>query len=95
MVIIRGVNVFPSAVENVLREFPEIEEFRVEIFEKSALKEMKIIIEPGAHYSAIEGLDERVGGRVRERIGLRPMIEFVAPGSLPRFELKAKRFFRV
>ena len=95
MVIIRGVNVFPSAVENVLREFPEIEEFRVEIFEKSAMKEMKIIIEPSAHYSPIEGLDERVGGRVRERIRLRPMIEFVAPGSLPRFELKAKRFFKV
>jgi phenylacetate-CoA ligase len=94
MVIVRGVNVFPSAVENVLREFPEIEEFRVEIFEKAALKEIKIIIEPGAHYRAIEGLDERVGGRVRERIGLRPVIELVAPESLPRFELKAKRFFR-
>ena len=95
MVIVRGVNVFPSAVENILREFPEIEEFRVEIFEKAAMKEMKIVIEPSARYSAIEGLDERVGRRVRERIGLRPVIEFVAPESLPRFELKARRFFKV
>ena len=95
MVIVRGVNVFPGAVENILREFPEIEEFRVEIFEKSALKEMKIIIEPSSDYSPIEGLDKRVSGRVRERIGLRPVIEFVAAGTLPRFELKARRFFKV
>jgi phenylacetate-CoA ligase len=95
MVIVRGVNVFPSAVESILREFSEIEEFRVEILEKAALKEMKIVIEPSAHYSALEGLDERVSRRVRERIGLRPVIEFVAPGSLPRFELKARRFFKV
>ena len=95
MMVIRGVNVFPSAIENVMREFPEIEEFRVEIFEKSALKEIKIVIEPDAHCNSSEGLDERVSRRVRERIGLRPVIEFVAPGTLPRFELKARRFFKV
>jgi phenylacetate-CoA ligase len=95
MVIVRGVNVFPSAVENVLREFFEIEEFRVEILDSSAMKEMKIVIEPGSTSSLIEGLDERVARRVRERIGLRPRVELVAPGTLPRFELKAKRFFRV
>ena len=95
MVIVRGVNVFPSAIESILREFSEIEEFRVEILDKAALKEMKILIEPNAHDSTTEGLDERVGQRVRERIGLRPVIEFVAPETLPRFELKAKRFFRV
>jgi phenylacetate-CoA ligase len=95
MVIVRGVNVFPSAVENVLREFFEIEEFRVEILDSSAMKEMKIVIEPGSTSSLIEGLDERVARRVRERIGLRPRVELVAPGTLPRIELKAKRFFRV
>ena len=42
MAIIRGVNVFPSAIENVMREFPEIEEFRMEVFEKEAMKELKI-----------------------------------------------------
>jgi phenylacetate-coenzyme A ligase PaaK-like adenylate-forming protein len=43
----------------------------------------------------VEGLSEQVSRRVRERIGLRPRVELVAPGTLPRFELKAKRFFRV
>ena len=95
MVIVRGVNIFPSSIESVLREFSEIEEFRVEILESSAMKEMKIVIDPGVNGNASEELGERVGRRVRERIGLRPVIELAAPGSLPRFELKAKRFFRV
>lgn len=95
MVIVRGVNVFPSAVENVLREFPEIEEFRVEILQQAALKEMKIIIEPAASFASSVDLGERVARRVRERIGLRPLIELAAPQTLPRFELKARRFFKV
>lgn len=95
MIIVRGVNVFPSAIENVLREFPEIDEFRVEIFERAAMKEIKFILEPRLDPSAVAGLSEKVRQRVRERIGLRPEVEVVAPGTLPRFELKARRFFRL
>jgi phenylacetate-CoA ligase len=95
MIVVRGVNVFPSAIENVLREFTEVEEFRVEIFEREALKEIKLILEPRSESSAVKGLGEGVGRRMRERIGLRPEIELVAPGTLPRFELKAKRFFKL
>jgi phenylacetate-CoA ligase len=95
MVIVRGVNVFPSAIENTLREFPEIEEFRVEVFEKEAMKELKVIIEPHSDQSSLEALAERVKQRLRERIGLRPYVELVASGTLPRFELKARRFFKL
>jgi phenylacetate-CoA ligase len=95
MIVIRGVNLFPSAIENVMREFPEIEEFRVETFEKEAMRELKIILEPSSDQSSIQGLGEKVGQRVRERIGLRPQVELVSPGTLPRFELKAKRFFKL
>jgi phenylacetate-CoA ligase len=94
MTIVRGVNVFPSAVENLLREFSEIEEFRVEVSAPSAMQEMKIILEPRAGAGSLHALAERVGQRLRERIGLRAQVETVAPGSLPRFELKAKRFFK-
>jgi phenylacetate-CoA ligase len=93
MLIVRGVNVFPSAVENVMREFHEIEEFRVEIFEKQAMKEIKLILE--TRESSVIGLADQVSQRVRERIGLRPHVELVAPGTLPRFELKARRFFKL
>jgi phenylacetate-CoA ligase len=95
MIIVRGVNVFPSAIENVLREFTEIEEFRVEIFDKEAMKELKLILEPRREPSAVKDLGQAVGQRMRERIGLRPEIELVAPGTLPRFDLKAKRFFKL
>lgn len=95
MIVVRGVNVFPSAIENVLREFTEIEEFRVEIFERAAMKEIKLVLEPRSEPSAVKGLGEAVGQRMRERIGLRPEIELVAPGTLPRFDLKAKRFVKL
>jgi phenylacetate-CoA ligase len=95
MVIVRGVNVFPSAVENIIREFSEIEEFRVEICERQALREMKLVIEPKSADHSIKTLGEQVSRRIRERIGLRPEIELVSPGTLPRFELKAKRFFKL
>ncbi|MGH7853459.1 MAG: phenylacetate--CoA ligase family protein [Candidatus Binatia bacterium] len=95
MFVIRGVNVFPSAIENVMRKFPEIEEFRVETFERQAMREIKLVIEPGADHASLPGLQEKVASLVRQRIGLRPEIELVAPGTLPRFELKARRFFKL
>jgi phenylacetate-CoA ligase len=95
MVIVRGVNVFPSAIENIVREFAEIEEFRVEISDKEALRELKLIVEPSSAQNSDQELAEKIGQRVRQRIGLRPQVELVAPGTLPRFELKAKRFFKL
>jgi phenylacetate-CoA ligase len=95
MVVVRGVNVFPGAVENVIREFHEIDEFRVEIFEKEAMKEIRLVLEPRVEQPSIAGLAEQVSQRVHERIGLRLQVELVAPGTLPRFELKSKRFFKL
>ena len=79
----------------MLREFTEIEEFRVEIFERQAMKEIKVVLEPRSDLSLTEGLAETVGERMRQRIALRPLVELVAPGTLPRFDLKAKRFFKL
>jgi phenylacetate-CoA ligase len=95
MVVVRGVNVFPSAVESVIREFTEVEEFRVEVYERQVMREIRLVIEPKSTECSIAGLSERIIKRMRERIGLRPEIELVSPGSLPRFELKAKRFFKI
>lgn len=94
MIIVRGVNIYPSAVENVLREFSEVEEFRVEIFDQGTMREIKLVVEPSGNQRAKE-LAEKIGQRMRERIGLRPKVELVSPGSLPRFELKTKRFFKL
>lgn len=93
MLIIRGTNVFPSAIEGILREFAEVAEFRIEVGRREALAELRLVVElqPGA---AREGLSERIGRTVRDRLSLRPVVELVEPGSLPRFELKARRVVR-
>ncbi|TAJ85331.1 phenylacetate--CoA ligase family protein [bacterium] len=95
MIVVRGVNVFPSAIENIMRGFPEIEEFRVEAIQREALPDLKLILEPRPEFASFKGLEERVVQRFRESIGLRPRVELVSPGTLPRFELKAKRFFKL
>jgi phenylacetate-CoA ligase len=95
MVVVRGVNVFPSAIENIIREFAEVDEFRIETFERQAMREIKLVIEASGDQGSTAGLAEKLAGLVRQRIGLRPEIEMVAPGSLPRFELKARRFFKL
>ena len=94
MIVVRGVNVFPSAIENVLREFPEIEEFRVDSVQREALMELKLTVEPRPEYAFAAGLGEKLAQRFRAAIGLRPEIDLVSSGTLPRFELKAKRFFK-
>jgi len=94
MIVVRGVNVFPSAIENIMRGFPEIEEFRVEAIQREALPELKLTLEPRPECASVKGLEEKVVQRCRESIGLRPQVELVSPGTLPRFELKARRFFK-
>jgi len=92
MVVVRGVNVFPSAIEGVLREFPEVSEFRIEVFSRRSMAELKLLLdaEPGTE----SGLAERVAERVSDRLLLRVPCELVPAGSLPRFELKARRLIR-
>ncbi len=93
MVVVRGVNVFPSAVERIVRQFPEVEEFRVDVLETDGLAELKVTVEPGAGGTPA-GLRESVTESIRDNLHIRPVVEVAAPGTLPRFELKARRFFR-
>jgi phenylacetate-CoA ligase len=86
MLIIRGVNVFPSAVEAILREFPEIGEFRITAYRRRELEELRIEIEDLANDPG------RVVRALDIRLGLRVEVSCVAPGSLPRFEGKGRRF---
>lgn len=92
MVVVRGVNVFPSAIEGVLREFPEVGEFRIEVFSKRAMVELKVLLDP---QPGTDGdLADRVAARLNDRLLLRVPCELVPAGSLPRFELKARRIVR-
>jgi phenylacetate-CoA ligase len=92
MVNVRGVNVYPSAVEAVMRCFEEVAEYRATVASHGSLRELSIEIElmPGAPAtSAVEG---RLGAAFRETLGLAVPLSVVEPGALPRFEMKARRF---
>jgi len=95
MVVVRGVNVYPSAIENLMREFTEVEEFRIDTFLQDELREVRLTVEPRQDCQSVQTLGDRVVEKFRGRLGLRPQVEVVAPGTLPRFELKARRFFKL
>jgi phenylacetate-CoA ligase len=88
--IVRGINVFPSAVENIVRGFSEVGEFTVEVYRQGELDEMEIRVE--ANGEEPEAVAAAVGNAVRNGLGLRVQVKPVPLGTLPRFDLKAKRF---
>ncbi|MCH2201313.1 MAG: AMP-binding protein [Fuerstiella sp.] len=92
MVTIRGNNVFPSSVEAVLREIDEVAEFRIDVRTVRAMHELVVTVES---VSADSGeLQIRVNDALRQRLGFACNVKIATPGSLPRFELKGRRFHR-
>lgn len=88
--IVRGVNVYPSTIENIVRDFPQVGEFAVDVYRRGALDEMEIRLESNA--SEYFALGDEVSKAIRKALGLRVAAKLVDHGSLPRFELKARRF---
>ncbi len=89
MLIIRGVNVFPSAIEGVVRRFPAVEEFQIEVYRDGELEQARVLIE--AHDADGRGVCALVQEALRASLGLRLDVVPAAPRTLPRFELKARR----
>jgi phenylacetate-CoA ligase len=92
MMHFRGNNLHPSALEDLLRRFAEVTEYRIEVDHSATLPVLRIEIEPAERASA--GLAERVERAFRDEFLFRAEVRTVAPGSLPRFEMKARRFSR-
>lgn len=92
MVIVRGVNVYPTAVEHVLRSCGGVAEYQVDVRRRGALTELAIRVEPAPDCADVAGLVDRVGKRLQETFNLRVPVEPVPAGTLPRFEMKAKRW---
>jgi phenylacetate-CoA ligase len=89
MLIVRGVNVFPAALEGIVRRFPAVDEFQIEVFRDGALTELRVLLE-------VE--DAAIAVAVRQAfqvdLGLRIEVAAVPPRTLPRYELKARRVVR-
>ena len=89
MLIVRGVNVFPAAIEGVVRRFPAIDEFQIEVFRVGELDEVRVLVEVGDTAGA-----SRLQEALRASLGIRLEVAPVPPRSLPRYELKARRVVR-
>ena len=86
MMIIRGVNIYPSSIEQILRSFPEVVEYRMTVLKEQEMDKLLIEVE--------DRLDnpQRLAEELRLRLSLKVEVESVPLGSLPRFEGKGKRF---
>jgi phenylacetate-CoA ligase len=89
VLIVRGINVFPSAIENIVRRFPEVGEFAVDVYRNGELDELAIRIE--VREGDAEAVASAVSREFRAGVGLRAEVQGVPFGTLPRFDLKAKR----
>ena len=91
MVCVRGVNVYPGAVESIVRAIPEIVEFRASIRSNGALDALTVDIEIDAT-SDRDRVVETIRSDFQRGLGLTVPVNVVPSGTLPRFEMKARRF---
>lgn len=91
MMKIKGVNVFPSQIEEVLKEFPELSsEYQIRISHLEGKDTMRIYVETNGTVDFAD-VSRRVAERVKSRIGFTPLVKVVEIGVLPRSEKKTKR----
>lgn len=96
MLTIRGNNLYPSAMENVIRQFDGVAEYRIEVRAVKAMQHVKIEIEPKVMADADSAqLVRQIADTIKELWHFQADVIPVATGGLPRFEQKGRRFFRV
>ena len=93
-----GVNIFPSAIENLIREVPEFSnEYQIVVPGMGSGKHIKIRVEPDTSEITSDQMNAAVKkfiDTVKYRITITPDVEIAKIEELPRFELKAKRLIR-
>ena len=91
MMKIKGVNVFPAQIEEILKEFPELSsEYQIRISHLEGKDTMRIYVETNGTVNFAK-LASDVATRVKNRIGFTPLVKVVEIGVLPRSEKKTKR----
>ena len=94
MVVVRGVNVYPSAVEEIVRACGGVAEYQAQISSKGPLTELSLQIEPRADCADAAGLVRILENSFETALALRVAITLAPFGTLPRFEMKAQRWVR-
>jgi phenylacetate-CoA ligase len=93
MVKVRGVVLFPSTIEAVVRRLPELSNEFMLVLTRGAggLDELTVQVEAAAEPDRHAGLRDALGEAIRTHVGIRASVEVLAPGTLPRTEFKARR----
>jgi len=97
MLIIRGINVFPSQIEYALMTIPQVgQHFQIVVDRKGALDDMLVRVEVAREsfsdkITDLMAIRKNVEHKLRNTLNVAVNVELVEPGSLPRFEGKAKR----
>ena len=86
MLIIRGMNIYPTAIEQILHGFPEVVEYRITARKHGAMDELVIEVEDHLQQPA------RIAQELQLKLGLKIEVRSVSAMSLPRFEGKGRRF---
>jgi phenylacetate-CoA ligase len=89
MVIVRGVNLYPAAVDAAVRAVPGVREYQVEIDQRGTLPEIRVCFEAGD--GAVDPGGE-LARHLRATFQMRMDVRQVEPGTLPVFEMKARRW---
>lgn len=95
MFVIRGVNIFPTSIDAIVRSFPSITDYRLTVTKKGAMDELLLEFESsnqaefmGQHQNNVA---KQLGEKLSVQLNLRFEVEQVSEGSLPRTEGKARR----
>ena len=94
LVVVRGVNVYPSAVEEIIRQCGGVAEYQVRLSTARAMAELSLQIEPAPDCLDAPGLARKLEQALYSALALRVPVALVPAGGLPRFELKAARWVR-
>ncbi len=92
MMKIKGVNVFPSQIEEVIKDFDEVSsEYQIRISHLDGRDTMRLYVEAKSGSSDFDSLAAKIAEKVKSRIGFTPIVKVVELGLLPRSEKKTKR----
>lgn len=94
MLIVRGNNVFPSSIESIVREFAEIAEFRIIVSRQREMHHVKLEIEPAPEVADAAAIGARLSKAIKQRLQFQAEVIVAPVGTLPRWEMKAKRLVR-
>ncbi|MEW6470730.1 MAG: AMP-binding protein [Actinomycetota bacterium] len=94
MVTVRGVNVYPTAVENLLGEVSGLtNHYELHITQTSGMDRMLVRVEAADSSADRQELAQSLAGHLRTHLGVGLETEVLTPGELPRYQLKSKRIF--